>query len=511
VPGPILLHAGPRTGYKRGMASMVPSELYRPSLALLTDLYELTMAYAAWKGGIAEREAVFTLTFRNNPFQGGFTIAAGLEHAVDYLARHRFDPADLEYLEGQRGSDGRPLFEPAFLDHLGKLSLDCDLDAVPEGTAVFPHEPLLRVKGPIIPCMLLETPLLNIVNFQSMVATKAARVCLAARGEPVVEFGLRRAQGIDGGLSASRAAYIGGCAGTSNVLAGRLYGIPVKGTHAHSWVMLFDDELEAFMSYARAMPANCVLLVDTYDSLEGVRKAVEVGRWLRSQGSDLAGIRLDSGDLAWLSQEARRILDDAGFQKTAIMGSNELDENIIQSLKDQGAAISVWGVGTRLVTGHDDPALGGVYKLGAVRMRAGAPWTYRVKLSENAAKTSVPGILQVRRYSGDKGFLADAIYDEETGLPSPAEIVDPLDMTRRRRIPAGAAGEDLLVPVMREGRIVHQAPPLADVRQRAQVQLGRLHAGIKRFVNPHQYPVGLERNLFDVRTRLILEARGMAA
>jgi nicotinate phosphoribosyltransferase len=490
---------------------MVPSELYRPSLALLTDFYELTMACAAWKAGIAEREAVFTLTFRRNPFQGGFTVAAGLDHAVDYLARHRFDPADLEYLALQHGSDGRPLFEPTFLDYLGRLSLDCDLDAVPEGTAVFPHEPLLRVKGPIIPCMLLETPLLNIVNFQSLIATKAARVCLAAKGAPVVEFGLRRAQGIDGGLAASRAAYIGGCAATSNVLAGRLYGIPVKGTHAHSWVMLFDDELDSFMAYARAMPANCVLLVDTYDSLDGVRKAVEVGRWLRSQGSDLAGIRLDSGDLAWLSQEARRILDAAGFQKTPILASNELDEHIIQSLKDQGAAIGVWGVGTRLVTGHDDPALGGVYKLNAVRMGAGAPWTYRVKLSENAAKTSVPGLLQVRRYDGEMGFLADAIYDEGTGLPSPVEIVDPLDMTRRRRIPEGAPGEDLLVPVLRKGRVVYQAPRLDEVRLRAQAQLGRLHAGIKRFVNPHQYPVGLERNLFDVRTRLILEARGMAA
>jgi nicotinate phosphoribosyltransferase len=490
---------------------MVPSELYRISLALLTDFYQLTMAYAAWKGGIAEREAVFTLTFRRNPFKGGFAIAAGLEHALDYLVRHRFDESDLAYLAEQRGDDGERLFEPAFLDHLSRLTLDCDLDAAPEGTAVFPHEPVLRVRGSIIPCMLLETPLLNIFNFQTLIATKAARVCLAARGEPVLEFGLRRAQGIDGGLSASRAAYIGGCVGTSNVLAGKLYGIPVKGTHAHSWVMLFDDELEAFTAYARALPANCVLLVDTFHSLEGVRRAIEVGRWLRSQGRELTGIRLDSGDLAYLSIEARKLLDAAGFPKTAILASNELDEHIIQSLKDQGAAISVWGVGTRLVTGHDEAALGGVYKLNAVRMRPGAPWTYRLKLSEQVAKTSVPGFLQVRRYETERGLLADVVYDEETGLPGAPEMVDPLDMTRRRRIPEGTPGADLLVPVMRRGRLVYQAPALGAIRGRTQDQIGRLHAGIKRFVYPHQYPVGLERGLFDKRTRLILEARGIAA
>ncbi len=487
----------------------VPSELYRPSLALLTDFYELTMAFAAWKQGIQDREAVFVLSFRRNPFQGGFAIAAGLDHAVDFAASYRFDETDLAYLAAQRGGDGRPLFDPGFLDYLGTLELSCDLDAVPEGTAVFPHEPLLRVQGPIIPCMLLETALLTIVNFQTLIATKAARVCRAARGEPVLEFGLRRAQGIDGGLAASRAAYIGGCAGTSNVLAGKLYGIPVKGTHAHSWVMLFDDELEAFMAYARAMPGNCTLLVDTYDSLEGVRRAVEVGRRLRDHGGRLAGIRLDSGDLAYLSIEARRILDDAGLQDTAILASNELDEHIIQSLKDQGAAIRAWGVGTRLVTGHDDPALGGTYKLSAVRARPSAPWTYRVKLSEQVAKTSIPGVLQVRRYRGDRGFLADAIYDEGAGLPEPLEIVDPLDMTRRRRIPRGTPGEDLLVPVLRAGKVTGERPTLEAIRRRVEQQLASLHAGIQRFVYPHQYPVGLERGLFDLRTRLILGARGV--
>jgi NADPH2:quinone reductase len=247
-------------------------DLYRPSLALLTDLYQLTMAAAAWKSGVAADRAVFTLSFRRNPFQGGFTIAAGLGPVLEHVARYRFDESDLEFLEAQRDGAGAALFERDFLDALRALSLDVDVDAVPEGTAVFPWEPLLRLRGPIISCMLLETPLLAIVNFQTLIATKAARMYLAARGKPVLEFGLRRAQGFDGGLSASRAAYLGGAAATSNVLAGKLFGIPVKGTHAHSWVMLFDDERAAFQAYAAAMPHNCVLLVDTYDSLEGVRR-----------------------------------------------------------------------------------------------------------------------------------------------------------------------------------------------------------------------------------------------
>jgi nicotinate phosphoribosyltransferase len=485
-----------------------PQDLYRPSLALLTDFYELTMAAAAWKSGIAQEEAAFTLSFRKNPFEGGFTIAAGLDPVIDHLTAFRFDDSDIAYLAEQRDSNGAPLFERAFLDLLRGLRLEVDVDAVPEGTAVFPWEPVLRVRGPVIPCMLLETSLLALMNFQTLVATKAARVCLAARGDPVLEFGLRRAQGVDGGLSASRAAFLGGCAATSNVLAGKLFGIPAKGTHAHAWVMLFDDEAEAFRAFAEAMPGNCVLLVDTYRSLDGVRRAIETGRWLRARGGELAGIRLDSGDLAWLSQEARRMLDAAGFERTTIFGSNELDEHIIESLKEQGARIGVWGVGTRLVTGAPDAALNGVYKLGAVR-RPGGPWVHRVKLSEVAAKTTVPGVLQTRRYRTGAGDLADCIYDELTGLPPRVVIVDPLDHTRRREIAAGTPGEDLLVPVFRAGRLVYDRPSLAASRQRTFDELARLHSGVKRFVNPHQYPVGLEKGLFDLRTRLVLEARGL--
>ena len=304
--------------------------------ALLTDLYQLTMAYGYWRSGTAEKEAVFHLSFRKNPFKGGFTLACGLADAMDYLQRLRFDESDLDYLATLEGRDGKPLFKRAFLDYLRAFEFRCDVDAVPEGSAVFPHEPLVRVQGPILQAQLVETGLLYFINFQSLIATKAARVCLAARGDPVIEFGLRRAQGADGAVAACRAAYIGGCAGTSNVLAGKSLGIPVLGTHAHSWVMSFDSELDAFSAYAQAMPNNCIFLVDTYNSLDGVRHAVEVGKNLRREGHELGGIRLDSGDLAYLSIEARKILDGAGFAKAVIVASNDLDEHIITSLKDQG-------------------------------------------------------------------------------------------------------------------------------------------------------------------------------
>src|SRR5215213_2354655 len=353
--------------------------LYGQSLSLLTDLYQLTMAYGYWKLGRGEQEAVFHLTFRKHPFAGGFTVACGLHAVIDYLRALRFDESDVGYLATLKGNDGRPLFDRKFLDYLRDMRFTCDIDAIPEGTAVFPHEPLVRVKGPILQAQIIETPLLNLVNFQTLIATKAARVCLAARGEPVLEFGLRRAQGIDGALSASRAAYVGGCAATSNVLAGRLFGIPVKGTHAHSWVMSFEDEREAFQEYAEALPNNCVFLADTYDTLEGVRRAAEVGKKLRARGHEMVGIRLDSGDLAYLSIEARKILDEAGFPRAAILASNDLDENLIASLKEQGAKVNVWGVGTKLVTAYDQPALGGVYKMAAIRAKDGKAWEHKVK------------------------------------------------------------------------------------------------------------------------------------
>lgn len=482
--------------------------MHQRSLALLTDLYQLTMAYGYWKLGRADLEAVFHLIFRDHPFRGGYTVAAGLGPVIEFLQGLHFEPDDLEYLASLTGNDGRPLFEPGFLDFLGRFEFACDLDAVPEGTVVFPHEPLVRVTGPLWQCQILETALLNQINFQSLIATKATRVCLATHHEPVLEFGLRRAQGIDGGVSASRAAFIGGCVGTSNVLAGKLYGIPVKGTHAHSWVMSFDDELESFEAYARAMPNNCVFLVDTYDTLEGVRRAIEVGRRLREHGHELAGIRLDSGDLAYLSIEARKLLDEAGFQQAAIVGSNDLDEHLIESLKVQKARIGVWGVGTRLATAYDQPALSGVYKLTALRP-PGGEWIYKIKVSEQTVKISTPGILQVRRFHGEGRFLADMIYDVRLGIGSPPVIVDPVDLTRRKEIPPDAPAEDLLVKVFERGRLVYQSPALPEIRQRTLNQLAALHPTIRRLANPHFYPAGLELGLHEMKTRMILEARGI--
>lgn len=477
-----------------------------PSLALLTDLYQITMANGYWKAGVTDREAAFSLFFRRNPFQNGYTIACGLEQAIDFIERFRFSDDDLEYLRGLKGGDGRPLLDPDFLKYLKTLKLDLDIDAVPEGTVVFPQEPIVCTQGPILQCQLIETALLTIINFQSLIATKAARVCEAAQGDPVIEFGLRRAQGMDGGLSASRAAYVGGCAGTSNVLAGKTYGIPVMGTHAHSWVMLFDSEREAFEAYAGAMPNNCVFLVDTYNTLEGVRNAIEVGRRLKAHGHKMSGIRLDSGDLAYLSIEARRMLDEAGFADASIVASNELDENIIASLKLQGAKINVWGVGTRLATAYDDPALGGIYKLTAVR-RPGQEWQYRIKLSEQIAKITNPGIQRARRFT-DGLFIADMIYDAQNP-PEEGDvlIIDPTDITRRKRIAAGTKWEELLVPLYRGGKLVYERPRINNIRERVQSQLARLHPTIRRLVNPHGYPVGLESRFHELKMELIMRAR----
>ena len=482
--------------------------------ALLTDLYELTMALGYWREGRAEQEAAFQLYFRTAPFRGGYTVACGLEPALSYLESLRFTDDDLGYLATLRGADDSPLFPREFLDALGTMRLTLDVDMVPEGTVVFPNEPLVRVRGPLLQAQLVETALLTHIGFSTLVATKAARICLAANGGEVLEFGLRRAQGPDGGLTASRAAYIGGCSSTSNVLAGQRYGIPVKGTHAHSWVMVFDDELEAFRAYADAMPNNVVFLVDTYDTLDGVRHAVEIGRRLRANGHRLLGVRLDSGDLAYLSIEARRILDEGGFTDTAILASNDLDEHLITSLKQQGAAITVWGVGTRLATAYDQPALGAVYKLSAVRDEAGE-WSPRVKVSEQSAKTTYPGLLQVRRYHRTEAdpsrgtYIGDMLVDELIPPPPDADVtmVDPLDLTRRKRFAGSAPFQLLLEPAMRAGVRVRNPEPLSVTRDRVVNELAGFHAGIKRLVNPHRYPIGLERGMQERNTALVLATR----
>jgi nicotinate phosphoribosyltransferase len=487
------------------MHSTIP--FYREPLGLLTDLYQLTMAYGYWKTQRHEQEAVFHLYFRKHPFGGGYAVACGLSAAVEWLQTLRFTSDDVAYLATLTGNDGKPLFEAGFLAYLGALRFTCSVDAMPEGTAVFANEPLLRVQGPLLQCQIIETALLDVINFQTLIATKAARVCAAAKGDSVLEFGLRRAQGVDGALSATRASYVGGCSATSNVLAGRLFGVPVRGTHAHAWVIAFGDELEAFRAYADAMPNNCVFLVDTYDTLEGVRHAVTVGRELRARGHELAGIRLDSGDLAYLSIEARKILDENGFPNAVVVASNDLDEHLITSLKAQGATIGVWGVGTRLVTAYDQPALGGVYKLAAIRTPNGS-WEHRIKLSEQAVKISTPGIQQVRRYSRDGLFLADMIYDVSSANTS-HHIVDPMDATRQKTFADDVSHEDLLVPIFRAGVLVKPLADIHEARQRCLSQMAALHPGVRRFDNPHQYPVGLERGLHELRTQLILKARGL--
>ncbi len=480
--------------------------LYQHNLSLLTDLYQLTMAYGYWKQGRHEEEAVFHLFFRRHPFGGGYTIAAGLELARQFIEAFHFEDDDLDYLASLTGSDGNALFDQGFLNYLKDLRFDGDIDAIAEGTLVFPHEPLLRIKGNLILAQLLETPLLNIINFQTLIATKSARICRAAEGDPVLEFGLRRAQGIDGAISASRAAYIGGTAATSNVLAGKLYGIPVKGTHAHSWVMSYDDEENAFRAYAEAMPNNCVFLVDTYDTIEGVKKAIRVGLDLSQLGYKMLGIRLDSGDLTWLSKEARRLLDDAGFEDAAIVASNDLDEHLIADLKQQGAQIAIWGVGTKLATSYDQAALGGVYKLAAIRQKD-QEWTYKLKLSEQKIKISNPGILNVRRFEVDGQYVADMLFNEAGDNPDSSHIVDPNDDLRQRPIETGAEFVDLLQPLFRDGKFVGAEENLEKIRERVQQQLAKFYDGCLRLRNPHAYPVGLEAGLHTLKNQLIKKAR----
>lgn len=466
------------------------------------------MACGYWKAGTAEREAVFHLTFRRAPFGGGYAIAAGLAPVLDYLRGLRFAPDDLEYLASLRDATDAPLFPTGFLDYLGAFRFACSVDAAPEGSVVFAHEPIVRVCGPIAHAQIVETALLTMINFETLIATKASRIVQAARGAPVIEFGLRRAQGVDGGLAASRAAYIGGCAATSNVLAGKQFGIPVRGTHAHSWVMFYGDELAAFRAYADALPGNCTLLVDTYDTLEGVRHAIAIGHELRARGHELAGVRLDSGDLAHLSIEARRLLDEAGFPGAKVVASNDLDEVVISSLLDQGAQIDVYGVGTRLVTAYDQPALGGVYKLGAARDEHGA-WHAAIKLSEQPIKISNPGNLAVRRLRNAGQLVGDVIYDHETGFSAPLihDIEDPL---RPPYAPVFDEATELLVPYLVRGAQVRDADPLDVARERSARELGQLSPRARRFLNPQPYPVGLDPHVHSRKQQLIAEARAGA-
>lgn len=476
------------------------------NLSLFTDFYQLTMAYAYWKQKIDTRKACFHLFFRRPPFQGGFTIACGLESVIQFIEKFKIQKDDIVYLEGLTTPTGESYFEKGFLDMLSKLKLEVSIDAVPEGTSVFPYEPLLRVEGPLLQCQLLESPLLNLINFPTLIATKAARVCLAAQGDPVLEFGLRRAQGIDGALTASRACFVGGCSSTSNVLAGKLFGIPVHGTQAHSWVMAFEDEEESFKTYAKILPQASVFLVDTYNTLEGVRKAIRVGKWLEGQGKKMLGIRLDSGDLADLSIKSRKMLDDAGFHETKIVASNELDETVISELKHQGSQIQVWGVGTNLVTGKNQSALDGVYKLSALQEADGS-WRYVLKLSEQLAKVSNPGLHQVRRFYKDGRLFADVIYDTVIGIKDVVEAIDPFDPSKQLVLDQSFQSEDLLKPIFVEGKLMYRAPSLKELQAKTVNELKKLPVGMKRFLNPQSYPAYMEKGLYELKLKLIKEIR----
>lgn len=468
-----------------------------PPPAMATDLYELLMAQGYWLMGWSERRAVFNLFFRRNPFRGGFALACGQESVQNFLTQFGFSEQDAEYLASLRSGDGRPLFQPEFLQFLVRMQFRCDVRAVREGTVVFANEPILQVEGPLLQAQLVETALLNLMGFPSLVATKAVRICSAADGDPVVEFGLRRAQGWHAGLTASRAAYIAGCAGTSNVAAGQAFGIPVRGTMAHSWVMAFDDEKEAFTAYGRAVPGNCIFVVDTYDTEAGLSRALAAADELRRDGIPIQGVRLDSGDLAGWSREARRRLEEAGFAHAAVVVSGDLDEYRIRELKALGARVNAWGVGTRLVTAFDEPALSVVYKLSAVADEQGA-WEDRAKISNDRVKRSLPGLPQVRRfYAGDRA-VCDVIYDRRDGPSDAADAagrfrngVETRDLLRS----GDCRGEDLLVPLLEEGRPVQPSSSLEAIREYARTQLASLPEGVRRLERPDRYPVVLSEAL----------------
>lgn len=471
------------------------SQLYKQGFGLMTDLYQLTMAYGYWKNNLHERPAVFNLFFRKNPFHGNYTIACGLELVIDYLQNFQFSKNDLEYLKGLKGADNQALFSESFLHYLHEMNFSCSIHAVEEGTFVFPHEPLLRVQGPLLQAQLIETVLLNLINFSSLIATKASRIVQAAQKDTVLEFGFRRAQGIDGSLTATRATYIGGCHATSNVLAGKLFQIPVKGTHAHSWVMCFNDELEAFSKYAKSMPNNCIFLVDTYDTIEGVKNAILVGKKLKEAGHKMLGVRLDSGDLVDLSKKARKLLDRAGFEQTAIVASNDLDEFKIKKLKEESAKITVWGVGTRLATAYDQPALGGVYKLSAIQTKKGK-WDYKVKLSEQPIKISNPGLLQIKRCVDRNGVpTGDMVYDA-LQLKQSSQIVR-FDSNESYDLNTDIS-ENLLVPIFQNGKLVYNLPPIYDVRDFCLSQQALFSRLLKDI-----YPCGLESQLYKKKMSII--------
>ncbi|MBQ6806537.1 MAG: nicotinate phosphoribosyltransferase [Lachnospiraceae bacterium] len=476
----------------------------RQNLTLLTDLYELTMMQGYFKNKDQNETVVFDAFYRSNPCGGGFAIAAGLEQLIQYIKELRFDNEDIEYLSSLG------IFDKDFLDYLRDFKFTGDIYAIPEGTVVFPREPLIKVIAPIMQAQLVETAILNIINHQSLIATKAARVCYAAHGDGIMEFGLRRAQGPDAGTYGARAAMIGGCVGTSNVLCGQLFDVPVKGTHAHSWIMSFPDEYTAFKTYANLYPSACILLVDTYDTLKsGVPNAIRVFTEMREAGIPLTfyGIRLDSGDLAYLSKKARKMLDNAGFTDAVISASNDLDEFLIQSLKEQGAAITSWGVGTHLITSKDCPSFGGVYKLAAIMGKDGK-FVPKIKLSENSEKVTNPGNKTIYRiYEKESGkikadliCLADETFDEN----EPMLLFDPIEPWKKTKLAGGSYTlRELMVPVFRNGECCYTSPKVMDIRAYCQKEQDTLWDETRRLVNPHKVYVDLSSKLYDIKIELL--------
>ena len=473
------------------------------NLTMMTDLYQLTMMYGYYKCGMRDNLATFDMFYRSKDATTHYAIMAGVEQLMEYIENLHFDEDAIAYLRSLN------IFDEDFLDELRRFTFHGDIQAVPEGTIVFSNEPLIRVTAPIFEAQLIETALLTIINHQTLIATKASRVVQAAEGGTVMEFGLRRAQGPDAGIYGARAAIIGGCVGTSNVLTGQMYGIPAMGTHAHSWVMSFPTELEAFRKYAELFPTSCLLLVDTYDTLRsGVPNAITVFRELRERGYEPKGIRLDSGDLAYLSREARKMLDAAGFPEATICASGDLDENLIRDLKLQGACIDTWGVGTKLITSEDSPSLGGVYKLSAEYVDGRV--VPKIKISENPAKITNPGVKKLYRiYDKSNGMaVADliALEQEHYDESQPLTIYDPVNTWKSMTL-TNYTMKDLRVPLFKNGKRVYDSPALMDIRQHCEEDLATFWDQYKRLLNPHRYKVDLSDSLWMLKNSMIQQLR----
>jgi len=473
------------------------------NLTLLTDFYELTMMQGYFKTNKNET-VVFDAFYRKNPNDAAYSIACGLQQVIEYIKDLHFSKEDIDYLKST------DLFDDDFLEYLSVFKFTGDIYAIPEGTVIFPKEPLVKVIAPIMEAQLVETAILNIINHQSLIATKAARVVYAANGDGIMEFGLRRAQGPDAGIYGARAAVIGGCIGTSNVLAGQMFDIPIKGTHAHSWIMSFSDEYTAFKKYAEFYPQACILLVDTYDTLKsGVPNAIKVFNEMRESGIplDFYGIRLDSGDLAYISKKARKMLDSAGFPDAIISASSDLDEYLIDSLKTQGAQITSWGVGTNLITSKDCPAFGGVYKLAAVMDDETGTFIPKIKLSENTEKITNPGNKTVYRVYDKDGMIkadliafADETYSEQDSLL----LFDPIETWKKTLLPPGEYSlRQIMIQVFKQGECIYDSPKVMDIQKYCKLELSTLWDESRRLVNPHGIHVDLSKDLFNVKTKLL--------